>query len=455
MQIYNLVYLFDTSFVPTLSPLYGPIPDEFDNDPHVYIIMVPNEGWTGYFDPAHQMPDSLTWLIWSKHSNQKEIIYLSEDVFYYEPEITLAHELGHLIHWGRDHSPEPPENPVIYWEDIWIDESFATFAPVYLIEDIDREDVFDYGAFFAYDPDISLINFADYNEVKLWMTFMWEHFGADNFITTLINDQSNGIEGVINTLYTLGYTESFNEVFEQWIISNFLDDKIYQGGKYGYLHYNFPQCLLSASYDNYPTGIKTGSVSSYAADYILFTSTTPGDINIYFDGTDSSEFRLSFLELGNNNSQIYSIVNTEPDSLNNAFFHYDSLGTDVKRIVMVVMNTDESIGGDEKMNYTYSAERILGTESNSVVDYSFKIYQNYPNPFNATTKIRYSVPQKSPLRIRIFDVLGNEIAVPVYEEKSAGNYELIWNAENLPSGIYLCNFQSGSFTDSKKMILLK
>jgi hypothetical protein len=415
--------------------------------------MVPNEGWTGYFDPAHQMQDSFVWANWFRHSNQKEIIYLSDDVFNYGPEITLAHEFGHMIHWGRDHSPEPPDDPVKYWEDMWIDEGFATFSPVYLMEDLNQQDVYDY-AFFTYNPDISLINFADYNEVKLWMTFMWEHYGEENFITTLINDQANGIEGVANTLSALGYSESFNEIFEQWVISNFLDNKIYLDGKYGYFHYNFSPCLISASYNHYPTGIKSGSVSSYAADYVLFTSTAPGDINIYFDGADSSEFRLSFLVLGSSNSQIYSIDNLQPDSLNDAFFHFDSLGTDVKKIIMVVMNTDPLIEGDAKISYSYSADRILAIQNN-FDNFGFKLLQNYPNPFNSKTKISYSIPHRSLVKIEIFDMLGKVIAVPVCGEKSAGSYELSWDAGKLSSGVYLCLFRTESFTDSKKMLLLK
>ena len=328
-QVNFLVDIFDTLFVPNLPQLYGPIPDEFDNDPRIYVIVIPNEGWVGYFDPAHQMPDSMVWQIWGKHSNQKEIIYLSHDVFNYWAEAVLAHEFGHMLHWGRDHSPEPPNDPVKYWEDAWIDEGFATFAPVYLLEDLNQQNVYDNQAYFASEPDLSLINFSggpSYNQAKLWMTFMWEHFGVADFISTLINDQANGIEGVINTLAALNYEETFNETFEQWIVANFLDNTTYLNGKYGYFHYNFPPCKIEASYSQFPTGVKTGSVSSYSADYLLFTSTIPRDISIQFDGVDTSEFRLTFIKLGSTNSQIYSVESIPLDTLNSASFYFDSLG---------------------------------------------------------------------------------------------------------------------------------
>lgn len=108
-QIESLISVYDTSFVSNLTQLYGPVPDEFDNDPRIFILIIPNEGWVGYFDPAHQMADSTVWQIWGKHSNQREIVFFSDDVFNYGADYVLAHEFGHMLHWGRDHSPEPPD----------------------------------------------------------------------------------------------------------------------------------------------------------------------------------------------------------------------------------------------------------------------------------------------------------------------------------------------------------
>ena len=457
-QITSLINTFDTNFSPNLTQLYGSVPDEFDNDPRIYILIIPNEGWTGYFDPAHQMADSLVWQIWARHSNQKEMIYISPDAFPSYSELVLAHEFGHMLHWGRDHSPEPPGNPVKYWEDAWIDEGFATFAPVYLLEDINQQDIYDNQAFFASYTDLSLINFitgASYNQVKLWMTFMWEHFGEGNFISTLINEQPNGIEGVVNTLGTLGYTESFDEVFEQWIIANFLDNKNYLGGKYGYFHYNFPSCLISAVHYQFPTGIKNGSVSSYAADYIMFSSSTPRDISIRFDGVDTSSFRLAFLKLGNLNSQIYSVEPMLLDSVNSASFYFDSLGIEVKKIIMVVMNTEASLGENQYMPYTYSAESILDVESGQDNFFSYDLYQNYPNPFNPSTSINYTVGEPGLVQLKVYNILGVEIAALVNEQQNSGNYTVNFDAERFSSGVYLYTLISGGFTDSRKMILMK
>ena len=86
---------------------------------------------------------------------------------------------------------------------------------------------------------------------------------------------------------------------------------------------------------------------------------------------------------------------------------------------------------------------------------SFKVFQNYPNPFNPTTTFRYSIPTQSKVVIKVYDILGKEIATLINEEKSVGTYELTWNAENLPSGVYFYQLKAGDFIDTKKMILLK
>ena len=85
----------------------------------------------------------------------------------------------------------------------------------------------------------------------------------------------------------------------------------------------------------------------------------------------------------------------------------------------------------------------------------FTLDQNYPNPFNPVTSIQYAIANKQFVKLIIYDVLGNEIAVLVNEEKPAGKYEVSWNASNLASGVYIYRLQSGLFVSSKKMMLLR
>ena len=74
-QVNNLLEKFENVFVPIQTNFYGEIPNALDNDPRIYMLAVGNEWWGGYFDPAHQMKDSLVFAKWGKHSNEKEMIY--------------------------------------------------------------------------------------------------------------------------------------------------------------------------------------------------------------------------------------------------------------------------------------------------------------------------------------------------------------------------------------------
>jgi hypothetical protein len=81
--------------------------------------------------------------------------------------------------------------------------------------------------------------------------------------------------------------------------------------------------------------------------------------------------------------------------------------------------------------------------------------QNYPNPFNPVTTVNYQIPELSFVTLKVYDVLGNEVAALVNEEKPIGNYVVEFSANNLPTGIYFYRLQAGSFVETKKMVLMK
>ena len=99
---------------------------------------------------------------------------------------------------------------------------------------------------------------------------------------------------------------------------------------------------------------------------------------------------------------------------------------------------------------TTSVEQIAG-----IIPSESSLEQNYPNPFNPTTNISFSLPSKSFVSLKAFDVLGREVAVLLSEELSAGRHTRQWNASSLASGVYFYRMQAGSFIDTKKLILLR
>ncbi len=144
----------------------------------------------------------------------------------------------------------------------------------------------------------------------------------------------------------------------------------------------------------------------------------------------------------------------------------------------VVIQNDGNIviaGNSSYNNYStfylirYTGDQVTGINENVSpnIPYSFVLEQNYPNPFNPTTKLRYSIPflqmghpdksgQVAPsVQLRVFDILGKEVATLVNKEQQPGNYEVEFNASNLSSGVYFYKLQAGNFIQTKKMLLLK
>ena len=110
-------------------------------------------------------------------------------------------------------------------------------------------------------------------------------------------------------------------------------------------------------------------------------------------------------------------------------------------------------------------EGSTGINENEILPITYSLSQNYPNPFNPTTKIKYSIPNTRSsllggvrgglITMNVYDVLGREVTTLVNETKQPGEYEVEFNASNLPSGVYFYQIKAGEFIETKKMILLK
>jgi photosystem II stability/assembly factor-like uncharacterized protein len=115
-----------------------------------------------------------------------------------------------------------------------------------------------------------------------------------------------------------------------------------------------------------------------------------------------------------------------------------------------------SNGGITRCNYNFSG--ITQTGNNNPDDFSLS--QNYPNPFNPVTKIKFSIPHVEvaymrPVQLMVYDALGKEVAILVNQQLEPGTYEADWDASAFPSGVYYYKLESGSFTETKKMVLIK
>ncbi len=120
---------------------------------------------------------------------------------------------------------------------------------------------------------------------------------------------------------------------------------------------------------------------------------------------------------------------------------------------IIVATAKDSVGyiGKDTLVVNYSTTDVVDSQIPRI----FSLQQNYPNPFNPVTIIKYAVPKTSFVNITVYDLLGREIVKLVNEEKPPGNYNIKFNGSNLTSGIYFYRLQSGGFSETKKLILLK
>ena len=105
------------------------------------------------------------------------------------------------------------------------------------------------------------------------------------------------------------------------------------------------------------------------------------------------------------------------------------------------------------MDGTYKYSKVV--EANAAKPLNFALNQNYPNPFNPTTTISYSIPEKSFVSLKVYNILGKEVSSLVSSQEEAGSHQVNFNAMNLSSGIYFYTIRAGNFTATKKLMLLK
>ena len=132
----------------------------------------------------------------------------------------------------------------------------------------------------------------------------------------------------------------------------------------------------------------------------------------------------------------------------------NSILVDNTNNVYITGSSSSAATQDDIVTIKY-AQSVGITSISSTIPDGFKLSQNYPNPFNPTTKIKFDVAKESFVSLKIYNSLGNEVAVLANNKLAVGTYETDWNAASFPSGIYYARINAGGFTDVKKMMLVK
>jgi len=165
----------------------------------------------------------------------------------------------------------------------------------------------------------------------------------------------------------------------------------------------------------------------------------------------SSNFVVAQTTTGLNWIDENEIIMTGPPQANEGVCYY--------KVTAVGWFQEESI----ETGYTNTVDTRVEGDPQEKIGYKsgnnplveFSLHQNFPNPFNPTTTIAYSIKMDGLVSLKVFDILGNEVANLVNEIKPAGNHEAVFVAKDIPSGIYFYTLSAGNYTSTKKLILLK
>lgn len=269
--------------------------------------------------------------------------------------------------------------------------------------------------------DISGGYFAAYVKTISLGGYCWEFVIKDNLLITaqnpggiLILDLTDPENPII-----VSSTESQPIVTE---ITN-QDNLIFGGTSEGFTIYDITNPFSPALVTNYTSALHTYDLK--VNDNYLYVNQLDGGVKIY----DISDINQP-IEVGS--------------------FYTPEINWEINALGDKIL-----VSGGGSGFYIVKNDAVTLNEDSDNIIADFKLSQNYPNPFNPITKISYQLPAASHISIKVFDLLGKEIATLVNEEKSAGIYSIDFNGSELSSGIYFYQMVTDSYTAIKKMALLK
>ncbi|MEJ2506861.1 MAG: T9SS type A sorting domain-containing protein [Ignavibacteriaceae bacterium] len=147
------------------------------------------------------------------------------------------------------------------------------------------------------------------------------------------------------------------------------------------------------------------------------------------------------------------------DDINWINFNPDNSFLKIRNVISIKIDANDNkyigSGGDGLFIYNEEGIVISVDEKTETTTNSYELSQNYPNPFNPITSIKYQIPEDGMVTLKIYDILGKEVKTLVNEQKSAGRYEVRFDAADLATGVYLYKLNVNNFASVKKMLLVK
>jgi hypothetical protein len=427
------------------SLAFGAPPDELDNDPRIYLMwfdfVISADGFFFWFDefPEGTYPEY--------HSNECEVLYLntmsqggpSGDYML----AVAAHEFEHMIHWKYDAN-----------EDSWVNEGLAELA-MWFFGNPDNISAFNS------NPDNDLTewggNWADYIKTYLWSLYFFERYGGHPSIYAVLHEPANSIAGYNEVLGDFGYTETFEDVFADWAVANFLDDTSLVDGRFGYAGEDLPPFSVASTFSSYPVATTFRTVNHWATDYYRFQDLNGFEsLAIGFDGSDDNVFAVWGLALYA--SGIPDVLRMNLDENTQAgVLEITGLVDPADEIILVVASTS-SFGGS---GYYFSAWDSQGIEHESTSPHNLSLSAS-PNPFSGSVNLQLEwngYAGSGAVTVDIFDIHGRLVRRLDTETSGGSGMTIAWDgllASDNPAspGIYYARVRIGGESTVASLLLL-
>lgn len=275
--------------------------------------------------------------------------------------------------------------------------------------------------------------------------------------------------------------DEFNAGVNEWNFSNSGRGAAFHASALAYMVFNGLDAGYNYRSDDHPLGFitNTGVLKIAGESYKAWKILTALPIRVSSSGSDT----LGFTVIATKDSaqqMIRILISNYPSNAQNLKMHVTNLsvpnGTKWSYTCRAIDDTHRLILTDSTVRivsartlssdfiipsgavYLFELKRVSETDiqpMDLLIPQNPFLYQNYPNPFNPVTKISWQSPVDGHLTLKVFDILGNEVATLVDEFRPSGSYEVDFNANQLSTGVYFYKLQSGSFVETKKMILIK
>ena len=276
---------FAQKIYPQVRAFFGSEPNPgIDGDPRLHILHASRlgRGIAGYFSGA----DAFSSLA-NPFSNQKEMFSISLDWLhqlrdYQLYESVLAHEFQHMVHWHNDRN-----------EETWVNEGLSELAQ----EVAGYPPDLGFARVFASNPDTQLNTWnmdpndtgRHYGSAYLFMAYFLQRFGEE-MMQTVVSQPANGTRGFDAALQKAGRNLSFEDVFADWVVANYVSDfdALAQHGISGYRQLQAPEPAVAESISRLTQGTKNGSVRNFGVDYISLSGR--GDVTFHFQGNTTTRY---------------------------------------------------------------------------------------------------------------------------------------------------------------------